>query len=368
MGQVFPGDPAPWFHQRSFANPNFAFDTVAGRYLVLCLFGSASNELAKAALAAAKARADFFDDAPASFFGVSADPADETEKRIADRYPGYRFFLDFDRKISSLYGASDETSVYQPRWVVIDPTLRIIRDIPFQQDRSDIATLNALIDALPPPAQFAGISLQAPVIFLQNVFEPDLCRLLVAQFDADGGEESGFMRDVGGKTVGIYDHGHKSRKDFYIGDEKLTRAVQQRIVRRIVPEIKKIHQFDVTRMERYVVARYAAEDGGHFRAHRDNTTRATAHRRFAVSINLNEDYEGGEISFPEYGPRSLKPPAGGAVIFSCSLLHQVSKMTRGARYAFLPFLYDDAAAKIRQENRQFLAESAKPEAKATGLS
>jgi predicted 2-oxoglutarate/Fe(II)-dependent dioxygenase YbiX len=121
-------------------------------------------------------------------------------------------------------------------------------------------------------------------------------------------------------------------------------------------------------MERYVVARYAAEDGGHFRAHRDNTTRATAHRRFAVSINLNEDYEGGEISFPEYGPRSLKPPAGGAVIFSCSLLHQVSKMTRGARYAFLPFLYDDAAAKIRQENRQFLAESAKPEAKATGLS
>lgn len=30
-------------------------------------------------------------------------------------------------------------------------------------------------------------------------------------------------------------------------------------------------------------------------------------------------------------------------------------MTKGKRYAFLPFLYDDAAAKIRDENRRFLS-------------
>ena len=368
MGQLYPGDPAPWFHQRTSANPNFAFDTAGGRYLVLCLFGSAASEPARAALAAAKARTDVFDDVTASFFGVSADPADEADKRVADRYPGYRFFWDFDLKVSKLYGAADETGAYQPRWVVIDPTLRVIRDIPFQQDRSDIASLNALIDALPPPAQFAGPVLQAPVIFLRNVFEPELCRQLIAQFEADGGEESGFMRDVGGKTVGLHDRNHKSRRDFYINDDGMVRTLQARVIRRIVPAIRKIHQFNVTRMERNIVACYTAEEGGHFRAHRDNTTRATAHRRFAVSINLNDDYDGGEISFPEYGARGFRPPARGAVIFSCSLLHQVSKMTRGKRYAFLPFLYDDAAAKIREENRRFLAESAKPEANATALS
>jgi predicted 2-oxoglutarate/Fe(II)-dependent dioxygenase YbiX len=128
------------------------------------------------------------------------------------------------------------------------------------------------------------------------------------------------------------------------------------VKRRIVPEILKIHQFEVTRMERYIVSCYAAEDGGHFRAHRDNTTKGTAHRRFAVSINLNADFNGGEVSFPEYGPRSFKPPPGGAVVFSCSLLHAVSKVTRGQRYAFLPFLYDDAAAKIREQNNAFLGE------------
>lgn len=109
-------------------------------------------------------------------------------------------------------------------------------------------------------------------------------------------------------------------------------------------------------MERYIVCCYDAEEGAHFRAHRDNTTGGTAHRRFAVSINLNDDFDGGEVSFPEYGPRSFKPPPGGAVVFSCSLLHAVSRITRGKRYAFLPFLYDDAAAKVREANNRFLGE------------
>src|SRR5829696_1907151 len=153
---------------------------------------------------------------------------------------------------------------------------------------------------------------------------------------------------------GVADYSHKRRKDYTIEDQALTKQTQARIQRRVVPEILKVHQFRVTRMERYIVSCYAAEDGGHFRAHRDNTTKGTAHRRFAVSINLNTEFEGGEVSFPEYGPRSFKAPPGGAVVFSCSLLHAVSQVTSGRRYAFLPFLYDDAAAKIREANNQFL--------------
>ena len=164
------------------------------------------------------------------------------------------------------------------------------------------------------------------------------------------------MREVDGKTVVVHDHGHKRRKNYTIEDQDLIKATQARLQRRVVPEILKAHQFRVTRMERYIVSCYTAEDGAHFRAHRDNTTRGTAHRRFAVSINLNAEFEGGEVSFPEYGPRSFKPPLGGAVVFSCSLLHAVSKVTSGRRYAFLPFLYDDAAAKLREHNNAHLGE------------
>ena len=96
---------------------------------------------------------------------------------------------------------------------------------------------------------------------------------------------------------------------------------------------------------------------GHFRPHRDNTTFGTAHRRFAVTINLNaEEYEGGNLCFPEFGQRTYRAPTGGAIVFSCSLLHEALPVTSGKRYAFLPFLYDEAGKKIRDANLGKLAE------------
>jgi hypothetical protein len=77
-------------------------------------------------------------------------------------------------------------------------------------------------------------------------------------------------------------------------------------------------------MERYLVGCYRAEEGGHFPLHPDNTTAGTALRRFAVSINLNDDLEGGEVSFPEYSLTGFRAPKGTAIIFSCSHLHAVS--------------------------------------------
>jgi hypothetical protein len=41
-------------------------------------------------------------------------------------------------------------------------------------------------------------------------------------------------------------------------------------------------------------------------------------------------------------------------VFSCSLLHEVRRVTRGTRYAYLPFLYGDAEARLRERNRQFV--------------
>ena len=43
-------------------------------------------------------------------------------------------------------------------------------------------------------------------------------------------------------------------------------------------------------------------------------------------------------------------------MFSCSLLHEALPVTRGLRYATLPFLYDDAAARIREANNAYLGE------------
>lgn len=357
------GDPAPWFTQRSFSNPRYHIDVAGGRYLVLCFLGSATEPHAQAALAAVAARADRFDDKFASFFGITADTEDDTRRRVADRFPGYRFLFDLDFAVSRLYGVVDSDAApggpisMRRCWVVTDPTLRVLGVVRFAPDQSDIAEVMALLDGLPPPASYAGVELQAPVLLLPNVFEPEFCAELIARYEASDPQESGFMREVDGKTVTVNDHRHKRRRDHTLEDEALIKGAHARFGRRVVPEIAKVHQFLVTRMERYLVACYDAEEGGHFNAHRDNTTKGTAHRRFAVSVNLNEDFDDGEVSFPEYGPRSFKAPTGGAVVFSCSLLHAVSTVTRGRRYAFLPFLYDEAAAKVREANAAFLEDA-----------
>lgn len=365
--KMSPGDPAPGFQQRAFGQPRFDLSSLGGRYLVLCFFASAALEGAQAALSAVFRRPDIFDGLTASFIGVSIDPDDEAQDRIRDRYPGYNFVWDFDGRASRLFGAIPHEAVLgrgrvnaQPSWVVIDPTLRVLKVAHFLPDGSDIQELIAYLEQLPPPALFAGIELQAPIVLLPNVFEPDLCDRLIELYRKVGGEESGVMQDIGGKTVGVLDARYKRRRDCTIEDSELLAAIRSRFTRRVVPEIAKVHQFAVTRMERYIVCCYAAEDGGHFGAHRDNTTKGTAHRRFAASINLNEDFEGGEVGFPEYGPRTFKPPRGGAVVFSCSLLHSVSRVTRGERFAFLPFLYDDAAASIREANLSFVAQAQLP--------
>jgi len=355
-----PGDPAPWFVAASAGNPRYMFHTTAGRYIVLCFFGSGGDPVAMAALEAARANRKYFDDLRASFFGVTIDPADRDTGRIKDNPPGLRYFWDFDGAVSKAYGAIPQdatsgTNVPVRRfWLVLDPTLRVLKVFPFMPGGSDCAALFSYLETLPDPHLYAGTSIQAPILFLPNVFEHQLCRKLIDLYEANGGRETGFMREMDGKTVMVNDPSHKRRRDYNIQDREMIQATQTRIKRRIVPEIAKAHQFHVTRMERYLIGCYSAEDAGHFAPHRDNTTKGTAHRRFAVSINLNDDFEGGEVSFPEYGSHGFKPPPGGAVVFSCSLLHAVSRVTHGRRYAFLPFLYDDAAAKIRAANNRFL--------------
>ena len=97
-----PGDPAPWFHQRSTAATDHAFDMAAGRYIVLCFFGSTRNALGAAAIKCVIENREYFDDIRISFFGVSHDPCDEAEARVSQHLPGIRFFWDAEHIATGL--------------------------------------------------------------------------------------------------------------------------------------------------------------------------------------------------------------------------------------------------------------------------
>jgi predicted 2-oxoglutarate/Fe(II)-dependent dioxygenase YbiX len=169
---------------------------------------------------------------------------------------------------------------------------------------------------------------------------------LIALYEAKGGTETGTIS----KTS--VDPAVKRRKDCDIVDQDTLRRIQIRIRQRVAPEIERLFFMKITRVERYIVGCYTAEDGGHFRPHRDNTSTKSAHRRFAISINLNDDFSGGEVRFPEYSARGHKARAGWAIVFPCAILHMVTKVTSGRRYAFLPFAYDEQGAQVRAANRE----------------
>lgn len=348
------GEPAPWFACRTRTRGTFHFDTVAGRWIVLSFFGSSSDTRSTALMNAVWSHRERFDDVNASFFGVSVDPADLGNPLLEDALPGIRFFWDFDRRVSRLYGVAGDANRYRPITYLLDPGLRVFAVLK-NSDATHFSVVLATLDRVPKPCAPFVAAPQAPVLVLERIFEPELCRALVEYYERLGGRASGFMRDIDGKTRLVHDPAHKRRSDRVIEDSALAQACRIRIRRRLVPEIERAFQLRITRMERYIVSCYDAAEGGHFRPHRDNTTKGTAHRRFAVSLFLNSgEYEGGYLRFPEFGPALYTAPPGGAVVFGCSLLHEATPVTRGRRYMFLPFLYDDAAAEIRRENQKYL--------------
>lgn len=349
-----PGEPIPHFHARAAGNPRFAFDTTAGRWVMVLIPGSLGEPGRAERLAAMIApHARRLDVTNAALIVIGTDPEDERQGRLKDG-PGRRVLWDDDGAARRAFRALSDGGALRPGWLLLDPMLRVFGVWPLEEGAEAMATLAAC----PPPGEHAGVPLTAPVLVVPRVFEPAFCRRLIALYEEQGGGESGFMRDVGGRTVGILDPGHKRRKDCLIEDAELQAQFRARLTARLSPEIRRAFQFNPTRIERYIVACYDGADQGFFRAHRDNTTLGTAHRRFACTINLNTgEYEGGELCFPEFGPRTYVAPPGGAVVFSCSLLHEARPVTKGRRYATLPFLYDEAAAEIRARNERFLGEN-----------
>ncbi|MDB5429010.1 MAG: hypothetical protein JWP35_126 [Caulobacter sp.] len=345
---MLPGDPAPPFTAPTPSTAAFSFHTVAGRYVLLA-FLPMEAAAAQAALKAIVDHRQLFDDDKLCVFIVLRDR--EAIPQAKDEPPGLRWFLDAEGAVSRLYGMLDADGTARPSWLLLDPTLRVLANAPM----SDTLTLMKILGALPPVDDHADTRMHAPVLIVPRVFEPDFCKHLIAVYQANGGAPSGFMREVDGRTKLMRDPTHKRRSDVMIEDEPLRDAARARLLRRLAPEILKTFQFQPTRIERYIVSQYDSAELGFFRPHRDNTTKGTAHRKFAVTLNLNaEDYDGGELRFPEYGSATYRAPTGGAVVFSCSLLHEATPVTRGVRYAFLPFLYDEAGAAVREANLEYL--------------
>ena len=343
------GEPAPFFSAPTGTVERYHLDVSAGRWIVLMFLGSLGYQPSVDGLTAAIRDRDLFNDVDAAFFGVSIDPADTAERGIVDSEPGVRFFRDFDGAIGRLYGVADDNGM-KPAVFLLDPTLRVVMAESIEHADAVMARLKHELAA----AQ----AIPAPVLIIPRVFEPDLCKILIDYFNEGESAPSGFTTEVDGRTVYRTNERFKRRRDVTITHDQMIAAVRERLENRLLPMVKRFFGWQATHIERYLICSYDAADAGFFMAHRDDVTRGTAHRKFAVSINLNaEDYDGGDLRFPEFGRSTYRPPTGGAAVFCCSMLHEATPVTRGQRYVVVPFLYDDDGARLREANLQYVGDA-----------
>jgi hypothetical protein len=346
-------DPVPWFNARTVTGASVALHVDAGRWAVLAFLGSLAGPRAMQELAELLGAGRLFQEDHLVFYGVLTEPPAPDALGMLSAISGaaIAFVADYDGTITATYGLRTA-----PHAVVLDPLQRAIADIGWDHPSGHAASVLRLLRDLPSVDQSAGVPLWAPALIVPRVLDFDLCDFLVRLYEAMGGEESGFLLDRDGKTATVVDHRLKRRRDLLIVDPELRQTMREQIQRRLLPAVERFFGFPATRMDRYLVSCYDAGEGGHFFRHRDNVNAGAEHRRFAVSINLSKDYDGCDLVFPEFGRRAYRPPVGGAVVFSCAMLHEVTPITRGRRYAFVPFLYGEAEAALRERNNARLEE------------
>lgn len=240
--------------------------------------------------------------------------------------------------------------------LIFDPNLRLERTI-------DLAAEDPVGQALQhcearahrlPPQQ---VETQPPVLVVSNLLSGEACRRLIDYWQCGERYAGGVANDATGGNVPLSDI--KVREDVAIPDQCPTgKELLALFRRRLFPEIEKAFSFPASRAETLRLGCYDSDAGGHFLAHRDDTSAFTAHRRFAMSLFLNSgEYEGGHLIFPEYGPQRYNPPRGSAVVFSCALLHQVTPVTAGRRFGLFGFFHGEAEEAVRQRQK---AERLKP--------
>lgn len=288
-------------------------------------------------------------------FGVtSTDPKHNAAALEAAPLP-FQLLSDLDRQAAKILGVahnltrpSNESGTSAFSVVICDVSRRVLKVARDIADTDPAPAIAAFLTSLP-QRQPRSLGHFAPVLYVPNVFEPEFCRTLVAAFESGETVESGFRRQTGrpGESEHAIDRAKKSRRDHLVIDEGLLQEIRRRIDRRVLPEVERAFTRLISGAEQYKVVRYDAEEGGHFTTHRDNTVKHDAHRRFAITLNLNHgnapgaEYSGGHLTFPEYGPDLYAPELGDAIVFSCSLLHRAMPVTSGKRYVMLAFFFDE---------------------------
>jgi peroxiredoxin len=223
--------------------------------------------------------------------------------------------------------------------ILLDANQRVVLPLPGPEVATAAEEILAALGALQAARPVQYMTPHPPVLQIPKVLSPEECRSLIHVFHSQGDkwlEPGNFSYDEDDFKMKVLDYGRQDRVDHIIADKAVMARIDARLQSRVIPEIRKVFQYQVTNRDYLHIARYEGPRQGLAVGHRDDSRPEFANRRFALSINLNSgEYEGGELVYREYGEQRYRPESGTALVFSSTLLHEVLETTDGARYTLL---------------------------------
>lgn len=309
-------------------------DDVAGHFTILIFTGAAAAEQIQAQLQSFAAAAAAFDGRSAKVFAIGKTAS--LPSAVVWLWPR---LTDADGQCHAAYLGGGTGGVTT---VVLAPNRHVIAVLNGPGPQAEHAI--AAIEQAAAHRRSAMVNApHAPVLIVPDVLTRGDCEYLMRVF-AEQGEfiaqtQHGAAMPAHDYKVRVPEYGRRDRIDHFIANAETSGLIHSRFRTRLFPEIKKAYQYEITRYEPYRIGCYEGERGGELHGHRDNTLPIVAHRRFAVSVNLNShEFEGGALRFPEFGDEVYRPESGAAIAFSCSILHEAMHVTRGRRLVLLAFL------------------------------
>ncbi|WP_158914619.1 hypothetical protein [Caulobacter sp. S45] len=144
------------------------------------------------------------------------------------------------------------------------------------------------------------------------------------------------------------DRSFKSREDNELTNPALIDGIVDRISRQIGPEPWRAFKYRPIRIRRFSYRVLDSGNHGHYWPHLDDSRPSTAHRRFAISIDLDDAFSGGELTFPEFATIRYRLAAEAALVFSCSHAPWRAAGHRRTTLSISSVVYDEEALDVHR--------------------
>lgn len=149
-------------------------------------------------------------------------------------------------------------------------------------------------------------------------------------------EEISYIDNMWNDNLIVFKEGHRDR---YYTSVNLETKESDKIVKKLVEWFNTVNEEKIlVNPEELILHRF--EVGSYFDKHKDDQITKHGPRKYLAGISLNDNFEGGKFFTYENEPLQIGKEVGVPYLMKSTVLHEVTKVTKGIRKSAFIFLYE----------------------------